>query len=226
VVTVGATTGYQQIADLLVQHNISAVPVVDDAGTVLGIVSEADLLPKLGHPDGADLHPLVTQRRRAAARRSDGDIASELMTSPATVIRADAPVSAAARLMQATSVKRLPVVDADGRLVGIVSRRDLLRLYARPDEAIRGDVVDMVVNGFWIEPSTVDVHVRAGILTLTGHVDRTSTASILVHAAHAIPGVVDVVDRLVGEEDDAAAVRSRWYRRHALSADTPDTIRA
>jgi CBS domain-containing protein len=144
------------------------------------------------------------------------------MTSPATVIHADATVAAAARLMESARVKRLPVVDADGHLVGIVSRRDLVHLYSRPDEAIRGDVVDMVGNGFWIDPQTVNVEVSAGVVTMSGLVDRASTANILVHAAHAVPGVVDVVDRLAGKVDDTAAVRSGWHRSHALSAEERD----
>jgi CBS-domain-containing membrane protein len=222
VVRVTAETGYQQIADLLVMHRVSAVPVVDGDGRVLGVVSEADLLPKLTHPDPVEPHPLVSRRRRDTLRKAGGDTAAQLMTSPATVVAAEVTVAEAARLMDTARVKRLPVVDADGRLVGIVSRRDLVRLYSRPDEAIRGDVVDLITNGLWIDPQIVDVEVSAGVVTLSGLVDRASTAHILVHAAHAVPGVVDVVDHLTGKIDDTNAVRSSWYRSHALSADERD----
>jgi len=217
VVRVDRAAGYQQIADLLVQHRISAVPVVDSGGVVVGVVSEADLLPKLGYPEQDGLHPLVTRRRRAAARRVGGDSAGDLMTSPAIVVLGSAPVAAAARLMEESRVKRLPVVDEAGRLIGIVSRRDLVRLYARPDEAIRGDVVDLILNGFWVDPSTVDIGVVAGVVTLSGAVDRTSTARILARAAHTVPGVVDVVDRLTGEYDDSATPNSSLYRGHTSS---------
>jgi CBS-domain-containing membrane protein len=222
VIRVTADTGYQRIADLLVMHRVSAVPVVDGEDRVIGVVSEADLLPKLTHPDPAPPHPLVSRRSRGTLRRAAGDTAAQLMSSPATVTQADATVAEAARLMDSARVKRLPVVDGDGRLIGIVSRRDLVRLYSRPDEAIRADVVDLVTNGFWIDPESVVVEVSAGVVNMTGLVDRTSTAHILVHAAHAVPGVVDVVDRLTGKVDDTAAVRSAWYRAHALSAEERD----
>jgi CBS-domain-containing membrane protein len=222
VVGVRADTGYKQIADLLVRYGISAVPVVDDRDVVLGVVSEADLLPKLNYPDRVAMHPLVSRRRREAGRKATGDTAADLMTSPATTIQRDAPVARAARLMEAARVKRLPVVDDSGRLVGIVSRRDLVRLYARSDPAIRNDVIDQVLRALWIDPSTVDVRVSAGAVTLTGQVDRTSTAAIVVRATHAVPGVVDVIDHLAGEVDDAAAVNSRWHRGHAFNAEPHD----
>jgi CBS domain-containing protein len=144
VVGVRADTGYKQIADLLVRYGISAVPIVDDRDVVLGVVSEADLLAKLNYPDRVATHPLVSRRRREAGRKATGDTAADLMTSPATTIQRDAPVARAARLMEAARVKRLPVVDDTGRLVGIVSRRDLVRLYARPDPAIRKSGLDYV----------------------------------------------------------------------------------
>jgi CBS domain-containing protein len=222
VVGVRPDVGYKQIADLLVRYGISAVPVVDDRDVVLGVVSEADLLPKLNYPDRVAVHPLVSRGRREAGRKASGETAADLMTSPATTILRDAPVARAARLMEAARVKRLPVVDGAGRLIGIVSRRDLVRLYARSDPAIRNDVIDQVLRGLWIDQSTVDVRVSAGVVTLTGQVDRTSTAAIVVRATHTVPGVVDVIDHLVGEVDDAAAVNSRWHRGHAFSAEPQD----
>jgi CBS-domain-containing membrane protein len=222
VIGVRADTGYKQIADLLVRYGISAVPVVDDRDVVLGVVSEADLLPKLNYPDRVAVHPLVSRRRREVGRKATGETAADLMTGPATTIQREAPVARAARLMEAARVKRLPVVDDAGRLVGIVSRRDLVRLYARSDPSIQNDVIDQVLRGLCIDPSTVDVRVSAGAVTLSGRVDRSSTAAMIVRATHAVPGVVDVVDYLVGEVDDTAAVNSRWHRGHAFSAEPHD----
>lgn len=225
VVSVRADTGYKQIADLLVVHGVSAVPVVDADGVVRGVVSEADLLPKLNYPDRLVTHPLLSRRRHAAARRATGDTAGDLMTGPAITIGPAAPVARAARLMEAGRVKRLPVVDDAGRLIGIVSRRDLVRLYARPDEAIRDDVVKDVLQGLWIEPSTVDVRVSAGVVHLSGRLDRISTVQILIRATRAVPGVVDVSDQLTGEVDDTPALKSRWYQGHPPSAEPHAIVR-
>jgi CBS domain-containing protein len=226
VVSVHRNTGYKQIADLLVERGISAVPVVDDDMVVVGVVSEVDLLPKLNYPDRVATHPLVSRRRRDAVRRAVGDTGGALMTSPATTIGPAAPIARAARLMEAARVKRLPVVDDTGRLIGIVSRRDLVRLYARPDAAIRDDVVAAMVRGLWIEPSSVDVRVTAGVVTLSGRVDRTSTRQILLGATHAIPGVVDVTDELTAEMDDDTSSGTRWYRGHQFSAEPRDIVRS
>jgi CBS domain-containing protein len=225
VVSVRPETGYQRIADVLVEHRISAVPVVDADGKVLGVVSEADLLPKLNYPDRVPAHPLVSRRRREATRRAFGDTAGELMTSPAETIEATAPLARVARRLEAARVRRLPVVDDAGRLVGIVSRRDLIRLYARPDPEIWADVVDQVVEGMWLDPTTVDVQVSAGVVTLTGQVDRVSTMEILVRLTRAVPGVVDVVDRLTASFDDSAAARSMWNFGHPFSAEPLDQAR-
>jgi len=226
VVSVRPDTGYQRVADLLVQHAISAVPVVDEEGTVLGVVSEADLLPKLNYPEHVPVHPLVSRRRRAANRRALGDTAGELMTSPAETIAVSATLAQAARRLEAARVRRLPVVDEAGRLVGIVSRRDLVRLYARPDADIWANILQQVIDPMWLEPSTVDVQVSAGVVTLTGQVDRVSTKEILIRMTHAVPGVVDVVDRLSASFDDSAAARSMWNYGHPFSAEPHNMTRS
>lgn len=206
VVWVSPETGYQKIADLLVSRSVSAVPVVDLERRVLGVVSEADLLAKLEYADRVPRHPLAVRRLRADWSRAVGDSASDLMTSPPVTIHADATVSRAARLLDAARVKRLPVVDGEGRLIGVVSRRDLVRLYARTDDQIRVSVVEDVVGGLRIAPGTVEVRVRAGVVTLHGRVDRHATAAALVSFTQATPGVVDVVDELTYETDDVPAI--------------------
>jgi CBS-domain-containing membrane protein len=226
VVSVRADTGYQRVADLLVQHAISALPVVDEAGVVLGVVSEADLLPKLNYPDRVPGHPLVSRRRRAANRRALGDTAGELMTTPAETIAATATLAQAARRLEAARVRRLPVVDDAGRLVGIVSRRDLVRLYARPDAQIWADIIEHAVRPMWLEPLTVDVQVSAGVATLTGQVDRVSTKEILLRLTHGVPGVVDVVDHLSASFDDSAAARSVWNYGHPFTSDAESMARS
>jgi CBS-domain-containing membrane protein len=148
------------------------------------------------------------------------------MSSPATTIGPAASIARAARLMEAARVKRLPVIDDANRLIGIVSRRDLVRPYARPDSDVRDDVITHLVSGLWIDPSTVEVRVASGVVTLTGHVDRTSTRHIVVNATHTVPGVVDVIDELTAGIDDDAATRTGWYRGHPFSAEPRDIARS
>jgi CBS-domain-containing membrane protein len=207
VAAVGVDTGYKEIADLLVARSVSAVPVVDAQRRVIGVVSEADLLAKLQLAEPTRGHPLLSRRRGDAAKAA-GDTAAELMTSPAATIRSAATVSRAARLMEAAHVKRLPVVDDDGRLIGVVSRRDLVRLYAQPDETIR-DCVRDVLRALWVDLSTIEVRVDDGIVTLGGTVDRRSTAAIALRFTQAVPGVVDVADSLAYDVDDGAEGLSR-----------------
>ena len=193
VVSVPPTAGYQEIADLLVHRSISAVPVVDGSRHVLGVVSEADLLAKLEYADRVPRHALAARRMRGGRRRAAGDTAAELMTAPAVAIAATATVTRAARLMDAARVKRMPVIDERGRLV---------RMYTRPDADIGAAVTDGVLRPLWIDRRHVRVAVRAGIVTLTGRVDRRSVADILVAFSRATPGVVDVVDELECDVDD------------------------
>ncbi len=196
VVTVAPDLGYKQIVDLLVEFGVSAVPVVDGSRRVLGVVSEADLLHKVEF-NGADVHARLFERRRrrTAKEKATGESAETLMTAPAVTIGATATLTRAAQLMEQRNVKRLPVVDDDGFLVGIVSRRDLLRRYLREDDAIRGDVIDSVLRGImWIDPVEVDVAVAGGHVTLSGVIDRRSSAQIAVRLIRGLDGVVGVTD--------------------------------
>lgn len=206
VVSVTEQADYKEIVEKLSQHGISAVPVLDDHRKVLGIVSEADLIHKV---EFVGLEPhlnlLEGKRRRTARTKAAGDRARELMTAPAVSISADASLAAAARMMDDERVKRLPVVDERGRLVGIVSRRDLLRMYLRDDDAIVEEVREQVLRRtMWIEPGTISVTAVRGVVTLSGTVDRRSTAAIIAQLCDGVAGVVDVVDELSYEYDDTA----------------------
>lgn len=200
VMTVGPEVGFRQIADLLVSKGLSAVPVVD-GGRVVGVVSEADLLPKLEYADRLPHHALATRRTRTIRRKADGDQAADLMTKPAITIGADVSISRAARMLEAARVKRLPVVNDDGRLVGIVSRRDLVRTYVRTDTELAASVAEVLL-ALWIEPGAVTVSCTAGDVRLTGYVDRLSTAKIVAAVVRSTAGVVDVIDELTFGYDD------------------------
>jgi CBS domain-containing protein len=200
VVTVDRPTTYKEIARLLTEHRISGMPVLKMGREVVGVVSEADLL---------DVQANARRRLRSAGRRSwwprgprrPALTAGELMTSPAVTIGPHATVPAAARLMSAHRVRRLPVTSEQGRLVGIVSRRDLLSVFLRPDEDIAADVRRVLDDILLAEPGEADVAVRNGIVTLTGTLSpRTGLHGDLIPLALQlmwdVDGVVDIVDRL------------------------------
>jgi CBS domain-containing protein len=218
VVVVTAGCGYKQIVDTLIDFRISAAPVVDKHQRVIGVVSEADLLHKAEF-DGAEIHPRLFEggRRRAAKVKATGETARELMTSPAFTVDPGATVGEAARLMERHNLKRLPVVDGSGALVGIVSRRDLLRQYLRPDAAIRREVVEGVLRRtMWLDPLEIDAFVEDGRVTLTGTTDRRSTAEIAVALTRGVPGVVGVVSELTWHVDDTEHARQRYLSDTAL----------
>lgn len=208
VVTVRPEAGFREIADLLVNQWISAVPVTDEAGTVLGIVSEADLLAKLEYSDRVPSHPLVLRRARAHRAKAGGDTAADVMTAPAVTIAPDASVAQAARAMEAARVKRLPVVGVDGRLVGLVSRRDLVRTYVRTDEELRREILTMM-DALWIDPDPITVECEGGVVRLAGRVDRRSTVQILTNVVRSTASVVNLVSTLTYDFDDTERQRSR-----------------
>jgi CBS-domain-containing membrane protein len=204
VVTVVETTHYKEVVEVLAAHAVSAVPVVAGDGRVIGVVSEADLLHKMEFA-GAEPYAGFLERkgRRTARAKSEAELAGELMSSPAIVISLAESVTTAARLMDAERVKRIPVVDQYGRLVGIVSRRDLLRVHLRGDEAIRDEVVeDVLVRTLWIAPGTITVAVNHGVVSLAGTVDRLSTIALVVRLVEGVAGVVDVANHLTYHHDD------------------------
>jgi len=208
VVTVDRLTPYKEIARLLTGHRISGLPVVKMGRVVVGVVTEADLLAA---------QATTARRLRSGARRSRWPqgrqhpalTAGELMKTPAVTIGPDATIPAAARLMSTHHVRRLPVVDEQNRIVGIVSRRDLLSVFLRSDEDIAEDirkVLDEIVSA---APGEADVSVRNGIVTLTGTLDpKTGPHGDLIPLAirlmWGVDGVVDITDRL-GEAPAAHA---------------------
>ena len=210
VVSVGEDVTYRQIVALLSGHRISAVPVVDDRRRVLGVVSEADLTRRMIQAADGPEHPApLAYRPREATWSSEATVAGDLMTSPAVTIEADASLAAAARLMQERAVKRLPVVDPDAVLIGIVSRRDLLRVHLRSDEEIRRAVEDQVLwEWFRVTEPYVRASVRDGVVTLIGELPRRRQAALAAHLTRSVDGVVEVVNRLTYQTDDAPFARS------------------
>ena len=197
VVTADRITSYKEIAGLLAEHQISGLPVLTLGRHVAGVVSEADLLAardKLQDP-----HPARTVLHITAGHgRHPGLTAGDLMTSPAITIHPDATIAGAARAMNTHHVRRLPVVDPDGKLTGLVSRRDLLSVFLRPDEEIARQISELVNEILPGDPAAIKVVVRDGVVTLTGQPSLAGQKDLLpvaVRLAWDIDGVVDVVNR-------------------------------
>ena len=198
VITVDEQAPFTEMVRRMAVHKVSALPVLNGAGRLVGIVSEADLLHKEEYQDlEGERHWLETRRERAARAKAAGRRAADVMSTPVVTIDPEATVAEAARRLARHRVKRLPVVDALGGLVGIVSRADLLRLYLRDDEAIHREILDEVLlRALWIDPMAVVVKVDDGVVTLVGQVESASLVPIVVHLTRTVPGVVDVVNRL------------------------------
>ncbi|GAA3950177.1 CBS domain-containing protein [Actinoplanes auranticolor] len=204
VVTVSPETPYRGVVDLLVSNRFSAVPVVDEFQRVTGVVSEADLLRKIEYAGAEEPRLFDGRRRRGERVKASARTAADLMSTPPVTVPVSTSITAAARVMDGEGVKRLPVVDDLGRLVGIVSRGDLLKVHLRPDDDILADVQSDVVRPFMIDDAgRVQVTVEDGVVTFTGRVDRWSTTDIAGRSARQVAGVVDVVDELEYDYDDS-----------------------
>ncbi|WP_336298831.1 CBS domain-containing protein [Streptomyces cinnabarinus] len=171
-------TSFKNLARLLDRHRISGLPVVDHDDKVVGVVSGTDLLR---HSTGA-------------ARATT---AEELMSTPAVTVHPEQRVADAARVMERHRVDRLPVVDEEDRLIGIATRRDLLRVFLRTDEEIRREVTDDVLTrDLRLPPRTVTVSVRDGMVTLDGQLERRGDIPLALQLAWRVDGVVGVVNKL------------------------------
>jgi CBS domain-containing protein len=196
VVAVRANAPFKEMAARLREHRVSAFPVLDDDNRVIGVVSEADLLAKeaLEYDIPGMMSGILHRREQAKA---SGVTAADLMTKPPVTIGPREPVTHAARLMYARRVKRLPVVDDDGRLVGIVSRADVLSVYSRPDEAIRQAVINEVIIGTVLtDPARFQVTVKDGVVTVAGTPENASVGRDMIEEIRHVEGVVAVRDRL------------------------------
>jgi CBS domain-containing protein len=197
VVTVQPDAPLREVAALLVEHGVSGVPVIQD-GEVVGVVSEADIVAKeqaSGAPRSSGGRRPRRSRRSAMARLRRATTAGEAMTSPAITIAGWRPASAAAALMVEHGVKRLPVVK-DGRLIGLITRADLVRAFARSDAELESEIRNLLHRAIWIEPGSVTASVYDGRATLSGVVESALDAELLVRGVERVPGIVLVDDRL------------------------------
>lgn len=206
VLCVAPETPLREVAAFLIDHGISGAPVCDADGTLLGVISEADILVKERGPQahkGGFLTALAFGAHPDDDAKLSARTAGEAMTRPAITITPMRPVAAAAALMLEHGVNRLPVVRHD-RLVGIVTRADLVRAFRRTDEEIAREIrQDVIEHMLWLEPGVVEVTVEGGEVELAGELDRHSEAVLLAKQVARVPGVVGVADRLTWRVDDA-----------------------
>jgi len=205
VVAVRKNASYKDMAARLRRYRVSAFPVLDDDGKVIGIVSETDLLTKEAL-DGEAPGFFSGMLRRKEQAKAAAVTAADLMTSPAVTITADDTVAHAARVMYGRRVRRLPVIRADGHLIGIISRADVLSVYSRPDEEIKDEITGTVIlDGFLVDPARFTVTVNDGIVTIDGKPETTTTGHEIIDAIRHVEGVVSVRDRLSYPPDEHPA---------------------
>ncbi|MGS2587003.1 CBS domain-containing protein [Streptomyces hebeiensis] len=197
VVSVSLDTVFKDIARLLADHDISAVPVVDGAGRPAGVVSEGDLLRKAANRSDLTGRTPVPHLEAWERAKSEGRTAGEIMSAPAVCAHPEWTVVEAARLMEVQNVKQLPVVNETDELLGIVSRSDLLRVFLRRDQAIEDEIShDILVGTLGLAPGAVTADVKGGEVSLHGTVDDGRLIPVLVRLCTGVDGVVSVSERL------------------------------
>jgi len=213
-IAVGPETPLKDVAAILLEHRISGVPVIGERLEVLGVVSEADIIAKEAGPDPRErrLMSWLLGGRHIDQEKIAARTAAEAMGSPAIAVGAQETVAEAARLMTSRGIKRLPVVDDDGTLIGIVTRTDLVRAFARSDEEIEREIREIVLEALWLDEPGLELRVERGEVRLAGKMQRQSDAELLARLTQRIPGVVDVHSTLRWEWDDGHPAKERPAR--------------
>ncbi|MFF3518107.1 CBS domain-containing protein [Streptomyces sp. NPDC002573] len=225
VVTAQLSSSFKQIAHLLRDNDITAVPVIDDEGHPVGIVSEADLLRKAASLPDPEGRPVGHRLSLDELARADAETAEAMMSAPVVTARPGWNVVETARTMYRHKVKRLPVVDDLGKLVGIVSRSDLLRPFLRTDTAISDEIHQDVLGAtLGIRPGTIRADAREGVVTLTGRVEERSLIPVIERLCRSVDGVVAVHQSIgyahdnLGSDLEPPRLRNRGDRGHQATA--------
>jgi CBS domain-containing protein len=212
-VTVRADASVRDIAQRLVDHGVSGLPVVDEHGRLIGIVTEADLIPREAYPGRRRALGLLSDlwhgRRYQWAKKTAGSVAADVMTTPAVAYRPDEDVRVAARRMLERGVKRLPVVE-HRRPVGIISRRDVLGTMNRADEAVQADVARLLSGSNRPDLSHVNCSAEGGVVHLEGDVRHGWDQQVVVAMVRGVDGVVDVISDLHAREPDPRPAPRPW----------------
>lgn len=229
VLSVREETPFKELVRLMKTHDVSGLPVLDSAGCLVGIVTEADLLDVMGEPGGVKkrhtqfgklLDRLLTPGPTNAIDRATAHTSARaLMTREVITTTPETTLREAARRIAESGVKRLPVIDAENRLVGILSRQDLLRPYLQDDERIREEVIENLARKvLWIDPSTIKVLVDQGVVSLHGVVAKQSQKDILIELTRGVDGVIQVTDHMAAAENDRG-FEPEWMRKESSRAE-------
>lgn len=216
VVTAAPEASLKDVAKTLIERGISGMPVCDQRGRLLGVISEGDILHKeRGRIErrGGPLAWLVGGTPYTDVAKAHARTAREAMTAPAITIGPDRPAAAAARLMVEEGVNRLPVVSSDGAVLGIVTRADLVRAFTRTDEEIAEEIrEDILRRALWADPGMLQVTVRDGAVSLAGELETSGDVAVLERLAVQVPGVVSLRSTVTHRIDDA--VRAGSFAGH------------
>jgi CBS domain-containing protein len=198
VITVEPRTTLKDVARTMVQRRVSGMPVVDDDGSVLGVVSEGDILAKeRGRAGNGSLLDQLLEVDGHQTVKHDARDAADAMTTPPVTIRPDRPIAEAASMMLDRCVNRLPVVDRHGKLVGIVTRADLVRAFVRADDVIEREIRDdVILRTLWNTPERFRIDVQGGEVTIEGEVSDAESADMLARFVERVPGVVGIRSRV------------------------------
>ncbi|MCU0280630.1 MAG: CBS domain-containing protein [Acidimicrobiia bacterium] len=203
-VKVTADTRLREAARLMVRHRVSGLPVVDEGGKLIGILSEGDFIRREAgrdRPHGVSLLDAVFGE--GELQPVGAETVAEIMTRSVVTITPEASVGEAARVMGRRNVKRLPVVDLEGELIGIVSRADVVGAFTKPDDVIEDEVrEDLIRRLLFLDPELVEVSVSDGVVTLEGELENRTEAHLLEELSRRIAGVVRVESRLRYKVDD------------------------
>jgi CBS domain-containing protein len=206
VFTAHADMSLKQVATRMLEYGISGMPIVDGEGSVVGVLSETDILFKERTAPVREglVDWLVHYGEDPPAAKLNARTAGQAMTSPAVTITPRRSVAEAAELMLDLGIDRLPVVDA-GELVGIVTRADLVRAFTRSDEEIEREILrDVIVKTLWVSPDRVTVRVDGGQVSLEGRVESEAEADVILKFVEAVPGVVSIESELTWPLQKAA----------------------
>ena len=206
VISANPQDSFAQLAMMLRNAAIRAVPVVDDDDRLCGVVSEADLMAAVAHAEGGDARRWWRPRhirRRSPQAKAGATTAAELMTTDVETVTPATRLPAAARTMMDRGLSWMPVCDEAGRVVGVLARSDVLKDFLRDDASIRAEIVDDILRYVLLaDPSAVKVEVAGGVVTLTGELDTRVDAQVAVRLTERVEGVAAVVDQLRYRTDE------------------------
>ena len=198
VITIGPDAPLKEAARRMIEARVSGLPVTDDSGALVGIVTEADFVKEEAGRRSAQRARLLRWLHREPVT-DDEHWVRDVMTSHVITLPADADHAEAARVMEHEGIKRIPVVDETGRLIGVISRSDILRAFARPDEEIAREIrEEVLVRQLWLAPDAVRVTVENGDVTLDGDVESEAVAEALPRVVERVPGVISVTCNVRG----------------------------